>query len=262
MTTSRLEPTSPHDPSWPEPDAQELAREPARRPPVLRAMARRRFLAQAGAGATVLAFGGVYTIAEDGLTAQAKAETRPDGRPRLPPGQQVITSLRPMGGEPGDTSKSNYRLRIHGEVSTELDLDFRALLKLSQVTRAEDVHCVTGWTVLGAKWTGVQLKTLAKQAGVKDTARFVIFEAAHGYTANIPIADALRDNVMVAHKLDGAPLTTEHGAPIRAVVPDLYFWKSAKWLTGIRFVRRDESGYWERRGYNDHGDPWIEERYS
>lgn len=250
------------DPSWPEPNARELALEPARRPPVLRAMARRRFLQQAGAGATVLAFGGVYTIADGGLIATAKAQTRADGRPRLPPGQQVITSIRPMGGTPGDTSKSNYRLRIHGEVTHELDLDFRALLKMTQVTRAEDVHCVTGWTLLGAKWTGVQLKALARQAGVKDTARFVIFEAAHGYTANIPIADALRDNVMVAHKLDGAPLTTEHGSPVRAVVPDLYFWKSAKWLTGIRFVRRDESGYWEKRGYNDHGDPWTEQRYS
>ncbi|PRP90269.1 Sulfoxide reductase catalytic subunit YedY precursor [Enhygromyxa salina] len=246
----------------PDPTLEELAREPARRPAVLRAMARRRFLQQAGAGATVLAFGGIYTIAEDGLFARAKAETRADGRPRVPPGQQVITKLRPMGGEPGDTSKSKYRLRIHGEVSNELDLGFRDLLKITQVTRASDVHCVTGWTVLGAKWTGVQLQTLAKRAGVKDTARFVIFEAAHGYTANVPLADALADEVMVAHKLDGAPLTTEHGAPMRAVVPDLYFWKSAKWLTGIRFVRRDESGYWERRGYSNRGDPWTEDRYS
>lgn len=231
------------------------------RPAVRRAMARRRFLQRAGAGATVLAFGGVYTIADDGLFARAKAETRPDGRARVPPGQQVITRLRPMGGQAGDTSKSNYRVRVHGEVEHELDLSFRDLLKMTQVTRAEDVHCVTGWTVLGAKWTGVQLKSLAAQAKVKDTARFVIFEAAHGYTANVPIKNALADNVMLAHKLDGAPLTVEHGAPLRAVVPDLYFWKSAKYVTGVRFVRRDESGYWERRGYNDRGDPWLEERY-
>jgi DMSO/TMAO reductase YedYZ molybdopterin-dependent catalytic subunit len=224
-------------------------------------MARRQFLQRAGTGATLIAFGGVYTIADDGLFQAAKAETRADGRPRVPPGQQVITQLRPMGGEPGDTSKSNYVLRIHGEVSTELSLSFRDLLGQPQVTRAEDVHCVTGWTVLGAKWTGVQLKTLAQLAGVKDTARFVVFEAAHGYTANIPVANALTDNVMVAHKLDGAPLTVDHGAPLRAVVPDLYFWKSAKYLTGIKFVRRDEPGYWEVRGYNNRGDPWLEERY-
>jgi DMSO/TMAO reductase YedYZ molybdopterin-dependent catalytic subunit len=228
---------------------------------VRRAMDRRRFLQQAGSGATLLVFGGVYVIADDGLFAEAKAETRADGRPRLPPGQQLITKLRPMGGEPGDTSKSNYRLRVHGEVTTELDLGFRDLLKMTQVTRAEDVHCVTGWTVFGAQWTGIQISTLAKLAGVKDTARFVVFEAAHDYTANVPIAHALAANSMIAHKLDGAPLTVEHGAPLRAVVPDLYFWKSAKYLTGIRFAQRDAPGYWEVRGYHNRADPWLEERY-
>jgi DMSO/TMAO reductase YedYZ molybdopterin-dependent catalytic subunit len=237
-------------------------RKPYEDPPaVRRAMDRRRFLQHAGSGATLLAFGGVYAIADDGLFAEAKAETRADGRQRVPPGQQVITKLRPMGGEPGDTSKSNYRLRVHGEVTTELDLGFRDLLKMAQVTRAEDVHCVTGWTVLGARWTGVQISSLAKLAGVKDTARFVVFEAAHGYTANLPISNALAANSMIAHKVDGAPLTVEHGAPLRAVVPDLYFWKSAKYLTGIRFVRRDAPGYWEVRGYHNRADPWLEERY-
>ena len=233
-----------------------------RPPAVARAMARRRFLQQAGAGATVLAFGGVYTIADDGLIAAARAQTRPDGRPRLPPGQQVISALKPMGGEPGSTSKSKYRLRVHGLVAKPLDLDFRALLKMTQVTRDADVHCVTGWTVLGASWTGVQIKSLAKLAGVDRSARYVIFEAAHGYTANVPLAHALADDAMVAHKLDGKPLVSEHGAPVRSLVPDLYFWKSAKWLTGIRFVKDDELGYWERRGYHRRGDPWKEERYA
>jgi DMSO/TMAO reductase YedYZ molybdopterin-dependent catalytic subunit len=231
-------------------------------PAVVRAMARRRFLQTAGTGATLLAFGAVYAIADDGLIATAKASTRSDGRPRVPPGQTVITKIRPMGGDEGDPSKSQYRLRVYGEVTNELDLDFRALLKLPQVTRAEDVHCVTGWTLLGARWTGVQLKEIAARAGVKDTARHVIFEAAHDYTANVRLDEALADNVMLAHKLDDVPLALEHGAPLRAVVPDLYFWKSAKWLTGIRFSKRDAPGYWETRGYHNHADPWQEERYS
>ena len=231
-------------------------------PDLAQTFARRRFLQQASAGATLMALGGVYTIADDGFLAAAKAQTLADGRSRVPPNQRVITSLRPMGGQPGDPSKSKHRLKIHGEVQTELDLGFRDLLKISQVTRAEDVHCVTGWTVLGAKWTGVQIATLAKQAGVLKTARYVIFEAAHGYTANVPIEHAIAANAMVAHKLDGVPLAGEHGAPLRAVVPNLYFWKSAKWLTGIRFAKRDESGYWERRGYHDRGDPWLEERFA
>jgi DMSO/TMAO reductase YedYZ molybdopterin-dependent catalytic subunit len=228
-----------------------------RHPSVVRAIARRQFLQHAGAGATVLAFGGVYAIANT-----ANAGTRSDGRARIPPGQTEITKLKPMGGDQGDSSKSNYRLRIHGEVTTELDLDFRAILKLTQATITSDVHCVTGWTLLGAKWTGVTLKELAKQAGIKDTARHVIFEAAHGYSSNVTIADALRDDVMIAHKLDDVPLAIEHGAPVRAVIPDLYFWKSAKWLTGIRFSKRDDPGYWETRGYSNHADPWLEERYS
>ena len=113
-----------------------------------------------------------------------------------------------------------------------------------------------------AAWKGVRLSELANRAKVKGSAHHVIFEAAHGYTANVPLDEALRPNVMIAHRLDGRPLPRKHGAPVRNVVPDLYFWKSAKWLTGIRFVTRDEPGYWERRGYNNHGDPWREERYA
>ncbi len=234
----------------------------APRPAVRESMARREFIRRLGAGASVAAFGGTYAVAGDGLVARARAQTLAGGAPRLPPGQRLLTALRPMGGTPGEPSKAKYRLRVHGEVANTLDLDFRALLKMTQVTRSEDVHCVTGWTVFDARWTGVQLQELAKLAGVAKTARYVIFEGAHGYTANVPLADALADNVMIAHKLDGAPLANEHGAPVRAVIPDLYFWKSAKWLTGIRFVVRDEQGYWERRGYHEHGDPWTEQRYA
>jgi len=229
--------------------------------PVAESIHRRRFLQTAGRGAALFVLGGVYTIADDGLIATAKAEKRSDGRERIPPGQRVITALKPMGGDPGDPAKSKYRLRVHGEVGNELDLDFRALLGMNQVTQALDVHCVTGWTVLGARFTGVRLKALADAAKVKDTARHVIFEAAHGYTANMPLKEALVDSVMVAHKLDDVPFATEHGSPVRAIVPDLYFWKSAKWLTGIKFVSKDEPGYWETRGYHNHADPWLEERY-
>ena len=106
------------------------------------------------------------------------------------------------------------------------------------------------------------LETLARRVGVRDTARHVIFEAAAGYTANVHLGEALAPNVMITWALDGRPLTRPHGPPVRALVPDLYFWKSAKWLTGIRFVRRDAPGYWERRGYHNHADPWREERHA
>ncbi len=239
-----------------------MPRLPTTPDPTRPSLERRSFLQTAGRGVTLLVLGGVYTIADEGFIATAKAEKRPDGRQRIPPGQQVISAIKPMGGEPGDPSKSSYRLRVHGEVGNELDLDMRALLGLKQVSQDLDVHCVTGWTLLGARWTGVKLKTLADAAKVKDTARHVVFEAAHGYTSNVPIKEALVDSVMIAHKLDDVSLAQEHGSPVRAVVPDLYFWKSAKWLTGIKFVSKDEPGYWETRGYHNHADPWAEERYS
>lgn len=226
-----------------------------------RHLARRRFIRDAASGTLLVAFGGGLYHFSDALTREAQAEPRKDGRPRMPPGQRVISALRPMGGEPGNPSPSAYRLTIGGEVERPLTLDFAELTKLPQLEPRVDVHCVTGWTLLDARFTGVSVAELARRAGVKPSARHVIFEAAHGYTANVPIAEAMRPNVLVAHRLDGKPLPRAHGAPVRAVIPDLYFWKSAKWLTGIRFTARDEPGYWETRGYHNHGDPWREERY-
>lgn len=231
-------------------------------PEVLRAMERRRFIKSAAAGTALLALGGgLYRLAADDLTREAQAQARPDGRPRLPPGQRVIEALRPMGGAEGDGDVRAFRLRVHGEVTTPLELDYAALLKLPQVTKTADVHCVTGWSMLGGQWKGVSIAHLAALAGVKPEARHVIVEAAHGYTANVPLAEATRDDCLVTYRLNGKPLALTHGAPVRALVPDLYFWKSAKWLTGLRFVARDQPGYWETRGYHNHADPWREERY-
>lgn len=230
-------------------------------PELERSRARRRFLIQAATGTTIVAFGGGLYALSDELTQKARKQIRKDGRSVLPPGQRVIQALKPMGGEPGDPSPSLYRLQVHGEVEAPFSLSFTDLLAAPQVERSVDVHCVTGWSVLGARFRGVALSRLAALARPRGNARFVIFEAAHGYTANVPIKEALKDSVMVAHRLSGTPLPRAHGGPVRALVPDLYFWKSAKWLTGIRFTSRDEPGYWETRGYHNHGDPWREERY-
>jgi DMSO/TMAO reductase YedYZ molybdopterin-dependent catalytic subunit len=231
-------------------------------PRVQELLARRRFIQRAAAGTLTVAFGGTLCYFADELTSTAHAEPRSDGRPRLPPGQRVLQRLKPMGGDAGDPNPGAFRLRVHGEVEHALSLSFRDLLALPQVERALDVHCVTGWSVLGARFTGVALRELAARAKPKPGARYVVLEAAHGYTANLPLREALKPNVLVAHRLDGAPLPRAHGAPVRAVVPDLYFWKSAKWLTGVRFTTRDEPGYWETRGYHNHADPWKEERHA
>lgn len=224
------------------------------------ARGRRRFLGQLAYGTSVAVLGGGYVVSE-ALTNEAQAATRPDGRPRVPPGQRVLEKLKPMGGEPGDPRASAFRLAVSGAVDRPLSVGFAELLAMNPVTLALDVHCVTGWSVLGARWKGVRLRDLAERAGVKPSAKHVVFEAAHGYTANVLRAEALNQNVLVTWELDGQRLAGPHGGPVRVVVPDLYFWKSAKWITGVRFTERDEPGYWETRGYHNHADPWREERY-
>ena len=221
---------------------------------------RRRFILEAAAGTSIAVLGGLYVFGDD-VSAQA-SEKRPDGRPRLPPGQRILQALKPMGGQPGSPLRKDFRLVLSGEVEQPLELDFEQLQKLGPRQVSLDVHCVTGWSVLGASFTGVPIQALAQLAKPKSSARHVIFEAAHGYTANVPLREALGPSSYLAYQLGNEPLPQAHGAPVRAVVPDLYFWKSPKWLTGIRFVSRDEPGYWERRGYNNHADPWREERYA
>lgn len=234
-----------------------------RYPELKAAWDRRQFIKSAAAGTALMALGGaLLKLAADDMTREARAEKRPDGRPRLPPGQRALKALKPMGGDEGDGKVETFRFRVHGAVKKPFEVDYKALLELPQVQKEADVHCVTGWSLLGGLWKGVQIATLANLAEVKPDAKYVIFEAANGYTANVPLAEATKDTCMVTYRLNGKPLSLDHGAPVRGLVPDLYFWKSAKWITGIRFVREDQPGYWETRGYNNHGDPWKEQRYA
>jgi DMSO/TMAO reductase YedYZ molybdopterin-dependent catalytic subunit len=219
---------------------------------------RRSFLRKALVGTAFVAVGGALAqILGDNVVLPARA----DGRPRLPPGQRAIEALKPMGGDEGDGRFETFRLKVHGLVAKPFEVDYAALLKLPQVEKQADIHCVTGWSLVGGLWKGVQIAALAALAEVKPDARFVIFEAANGYTANVPLKEATADTAMVTYRLNGKPFSIEHGAPVRGLVPDLYFWKSAKWLTGVKFVKDDQPGYWETRGYHNHGDPWREERY-
>jgi DMSO/TMAO reductase YedYZ molybdopterin-dependent catalytic subunit len=132
---------------------------------------------------------------------------------------------------------------------------------LPQTEWVRDIHCVTTWSKLGVTFRGVSLDTLLSQARPLPSATHIVASSFTGYTTNLPLADVTGGRAWVAWEYEGAPLPVEHGGPARLLVPHLYFWKSAKWVSGIHVLDHDEPGFWERNGYHDHGDPWAEERY-
>ncbi len=222
---------------------------------------RRKFLTLTGGTVVGMTLPGVFIKLTDKENLAMASELRPDGRTRIPPGQQAVKMLIDMGGAKGPGNVPGWRLKIYGEVDRPLTLDFEKLMTLKQVDLTCDVHCVTGWTLLDSKWRGIPMTALMDLVQVKKSAGFVIFESHAGYTSNIPISEARKENVILAHGFFGRPLPQPHGAPLRALVPDRYFYKSAKWLEGVKFTIEDEPGYWEKGGYSNSADPWKEERY-
>ena len=124
-----------------------------------------------------------------------------------------------------------------------------------------DIHCVTTWSKFDVVFTGVSVDTLLAVAEPQPDAAFVIAHSSTGYTTNLPLADVTDGKAWVVWEFDGRPLTAEHGGPVRLLVPHLYFWKSAKWVSRLELTATDAPGFWERNGYHDRGDPWLEQRY-
>lgn len=225
-------------------------------------ISRRSFLTTAGGIVFGIGLPGVFSLLDPAAREVLAAEMRSDGRPRIPPGQEVVQRLPDMGGTPGSATTGDWHLRIHGRTEKPLVLSWQDLLDMEQSKLTCDIHCVTGWTLLDAPWTGVRLSAVLDRFRPGITGGFVVFEAEHGYTTNIPVSEARKDNVLLAHSLFGQPLGREYGAPVRALVPDRYLYKSAKWLEGLKLTVTDEPGYWEQRGYSNSADPWKEERYA
>jgi DMSO/TMAO reductase YedYZ molybdopterin-dependent catalytic subunit len=125
-----------------------------------------------------------------------------------------------------------------------------------------DIHCVTGWSKLNNLWEGVSTSVIKQLVDILPEARFVMVNGAGGFTTNLSLDDFFQPDVLLAINHNGEPLTPEHGYPVRLVVPRLYFWKSAKWVGGVEFIKENKRGFWETYGYHNHGDPWKEERYS
>jgi len=182
---------------------------------------------------------------------------------RLPPGQKLVTNwpVLDLGAQP-DVKADKWRLQILGAVENPSHFTLEAFMALPQTDSVSDIHCVTQWSRYDNHWRGVSARTLLDLAKPTPAACHVVFHAYDGYTTNLKLSAFADDNVLLAHSWEGKPLAREHGGPVRAVVPDWYFWKSAKWITRIEFVAEDRPGFWEVRGYHNEGDPWKEERYS
>lgn len=190
-------------------------------------------------------------------------DVRSTDRPRIPPGQvrtekwPVLHYGRVPTAEPG-----SWSLSVFGEVERPLELGWDELMALPQREMVCDIHCVTGWSRLDSRFTGIPLTEIARRAIPRASATHVLVHAPDAWTSNLPAADLVREDVLLAHAHHGEPLPAEHGGPLRLVVPHLYFWKSAKWVTGLEFLTEDRPGFWERNGYHTRGDPWREERFA
>ncbi len=155
----------------------------------------------------------------------------------------------------------DWRLHTKGLAERELNLTFHELEKLPQVQLTRSFHCVTQWSIKDVVWEGVAFRELAKLTGVKPDAKWVMFHCADGYTAPVPLEDAMVADSLIAFKLNGKPLSERQGFPARPLIPQLYGWKSAKWLTEIEFLPEYEDGYWETYSYHERGNVWDEERF-
>jgi DMSO/TMAO reductase YedYZ molybdopterin-dependent catalytic subunit len=183
---------------------------------------------------------------------------------RVPPGQSRTRKwpiLDTSGAPP--IALDGWKFSIGGLVARPIDWSWQEFQALDRVKVFADFHCVTRWSRLGNTWEGVSTRKLMELAGGPlRPAEYVLARGYDdGFTTNLPLADFLAEDALVAFLHDGQPLTEEHGWPARLIVPQLYAWKSAKWIAGLELLDRDQAGFWERNGYHMHGDPWKEERF-
>lgn len=189
---------------------------------------------------------------------------RGDPASRTPPGQ-VLTSKWPVlhyGSVPNvNPHDPDWRFRIFGLVENELELTYDQIRAMPAVDVRCDMHCVTHWSRLDNRFTGVSIRSILALAGPRPEARFVMCHSEAGFTTNVPLKDFDQPDCLLAYQWEGKDLTADHGYPLRGVVPRLYLWKSAKWIRGLELRSTDAPGFWEQNGYHMRGDPWKEQRF-
>jgi DMSO/TMAO reductase YedYZ molybdopterin-dependent catalytic subunit len=190
-----------------------------------------------------------------------RRESAPEQAGRVPPGQYVTPDFPVLSAGPTPHRPlESWTFSISGEIDAPVQWTWDELRALPSENFTTDIHCVTKWSKLDTHWQGVSLDTLLE--GVETSAEFVVAHSDGGYTTNLPLADVTGGKAWIAYGYEGEPLEPEHGGPARLLVPHLYFWKSAKWVRGLQLRSQDEPGFWEGYGYHNHGDPWLEQRYT
>jgi DMSO/TMAO reductase YedYZ molybdopterin-dependent catalytic subunit len=181
---------------------------------------------------------------------------------RLPPGQSLTLKWPVLHyGSVPRFDPARWDFRITGLVEPPLTLTWEEFDRLPRIEDTSDFHCVTRWSRFDNRWGGVAFREILKRVKLQPRAGFVLVHGEQGFTANVPLPDLDRPNVLFATHHDGQPLTPEHGYPLRLIVPHLYAWKSVKWVRGIEFLDHDVPGFWEQNGYHMYGDPWKEQRF-
>jgi DMSO/TMAO reductase YedYZ molybdopterin-dependent catalytic subunit len=199
----------------------------------------------------------------DDILSRRKDEERIKKEGRLPPGQSLTQKFPVLHYGPTPSfNEATWDLRVFGEVQQEKRCNWKDFQQLPTVKITVDIHCVTRWSKFDTEWEGVLFRDFVKLFGLTDRANFVIAHCEYGYTTNTPMSIMLDDDVLLAYKFNGQFLETEHGYPLRTLVPKRYFWKSAKWIRALEFSPVDKPGFWENAGYHNEGDPFKEERYS
>jgi DMSO/TMAO reductase YedYZ molybdopterin-dependent catalytic subunit len=181
-------------------------------------------------------------------------------RSRIPPGQYLVRDFPVLSAGPTPrTHLQDWSFTLDGLFAPPRSWRWDEFAELPSETFTVDIHCVTKWSKLDTSWTGVSIDTLLE--GVETDAQFVLAWCDGGYTTNLPLADLTGGKAWIAYRFGGDELEPEHGGPARLLVPHLYFWKSAKWVRGLRLLAADQPGFWEAAGYHNRGDPWREQRY-
>ena len=182
---------------------------------------------------------------------------------RLPPGQHLVKNWPILDlGQTPNIARENWHLDIVGAVEFPTTWRWHDLMSAPQTHKLSDIHCVTSWSRYDNNWDGVTTHDLLDAVRPTPEATHVLLTSNDGYTTNLTLEDFASPEAMIVHSWEGQPLPLDHGGPVRLVVPHLYFWKGAKWLRKIEFATKDHPGFWEVRGYHNHADPWLEERYS